>query len=67
VEFHVHTDAFLLDVGAMLSENLTRKSDQLMVYASRLLNIIEQNYSTTQKKGFNNGFCFAQVRTLFVG
>jgi hypothetical protein len=38
VEFHVHTNASLLAVGTMLSHNLIGKSDQLMVYASRLLN-----------------------------
>jgi hypothetical protein len=47
VEFHVHTDASLLVVGAMLSQNVTRKNDQPIVYASRLLNRVEQNYSTT--------------------
>jgi hypothetical protein len=36
VEFHVHTNASLLDVGIMMSQNLTEKNDQLMVYASRL-------------------------------
>jgi hypothetical protein len=50
VEFHVHRDASLLTIGIMLFHNLTRKSDQLVVYASRLLNKIEQNYSTTKRK-----------------
>jgi hypothetical protein len=36
MEFHVHTYASLLAIGAMLFQNLTRKSDQLVVYASRL-------------------------------
>ncbi len=50
MEFHVHIDASLLDVGAMLFQNVTRKSDQALVYASTLLNRIEQNYSTTHRK-----------------
>ncbi len=33
VEFHVHTYASLLTMGAMLFQNVTRKSDQLIVYA----------------------------------
>jgi hypothetical protein len=37
VEFHVHTNASLLAMGAMLSSNLTWKSDQQVVYAYRLL------------------------------
>jgi hypothetical protein len=36
MEFHVHTYASLLAIGAMLFQNLTRKSDQPVVYASRL-------------------------------
>ncbi len=39
VEFHVHIDASLLALGAMLCQNVTRKSDQPIAYASRLLNI----------------------------
>ncbi len=33
-------------------QNLTRKSDQLVVYASRLLNRVEQNYIITHRKAF---------------
>jgi hypothetical protein len=47
VEFHVHTNASLLIIRVMLSQNLIRKSVQLVVYASRLLNKSEQNYSIT--------------------
>jgi hypothetical protein len=47
VKLHVHTYASLLTMGAMLSQNVTRKNDQPIVYASRLLNRAEQNYSTT--------------------
>jgi len=50
VELHIHTNASLLAVGAMLFQNVTWKSDQPIVYASRLLNITKQNYSTTQRK-----------------
>jgi len=38
VEFHVHTYASLLVVGAMVFKNVTRNNDQLVMYASRLLN-----------------------------
>jgi hypothetical protein len=37
-------------MGVMLSQNVTRKSDQPIVYASKLLNKVEQNYSTIEKK-----------------
>jgi hypothetical protein len=49
VEFHVHTDASLLAMGVMLSQNITRKNDQPIVYVSRLLNRAEQNYSTIER------------------
>ncbi len=39
VEFHVHTDASLLAIRVMLSQNVTGKSDQPIVYVFRLLNI----------------------------
>jgi hypothetical protein len=38
MEFCVHTDASLLAIGAMLSQNVIGKSDQQVVYASKLLN-----------------------------
>jgi hypothetical protein len=50
VEFHVHTNVSLLVVGVMLFQNVTGKSDQPIVYASRLLNKAEQNYNTTNKE-----------------
>jgi len=42
----------------MLTQNPTGKYDQPIVYASRLLNKVEQNYTTT-KKSLNNGLCLA--------
>jgi hypothetical protein len=47
VEFHVHTNAYLLAVGIVLSHNLTRKSDYPVVCAFKFLNKAEQNYNTT--------------------
>ncbi len=38
MEFHVHTYALLLVVGALLANNITRKNDQLVVYVVKLLN-----------------------------
>ncbi len=50
MEFHVHIDASLLVVGAMLAQDPNSKYDQPIVYASRLFNKIEHNYTTTKKK-----------------
>jgi hypothetical protein len=38
VEFHVHANASLLALGALLAQNITRKNDQLVMYASKLFN-----------------------------
>jgi hypothetical protein len=61
VEFHVHRDASLLTIGIMLFHNLIGKSDQLVVYAFRLLNRAKQNYSTIEKEAL------AMVFGFFVG
>ncbi len=66
MEFHVHTYVSLLVVRAMLSHNLIRKSDQLVVYVYRLLNITKYNDSTIEKKALVLVF-LAQLQTLFVG
>jgi len=67
VEFHVHTNASLLAMGAMLSQNVTRKSDQPIVYTSKLLSRAEQNYSTIKRKVLAMVLKKKQVQTLFVG
>jgi hypothetical protein len=53
-------------MGAMLFQNVIGKNDQPIVYAYRLLNKVEHNYSTTHKKALTL-VCFAQVHTLFDG
>ncbi len=40
----MHTYASLLPIGAMLAQNPTRKYDQPIVYASRLLNNMLLDY-----------------------
>jgi hypothetical protein len=50
VEFHVHTNASLLVVRAMLSYNVTGKNDRPVVYAFKLMNKAQQNYSITKKR-----------------
>jgi hypothetical protein len=48
VECYVHIYVSLLVVGVMLFQNIIGKSNQPIVYAYRLLNKVEQNYSTTK-------------------
>jgi hypothetical protein len=46
MEFNVHTNASLLVMGALLAYNIIGKNDQPIVYAPKLFNSVEQNYST---------------------
>jgi hypothetical protein len=46
----VHTNASLLAIGAMLAQNPISKYDQPIVYASKLLNKEEHNYTNIDKK-----------------
>jgi hypothetical protein len=50
MEFHVHTNASLLAMEALPAQNVRGKSDQQIVYASRLINSAKQNYTTIKKK-----------------
>ncbi len=59
----MHTYASLLIVGAMLAQNLTRKHDQPIVYASRILNNVENNYSTIEHEAL--AMVFALYNSTF--
>jgi hypothetical protein len=67
VEFHVHTYASLLAMGAMLSMNVAGKSDQPIMYVFRLLNIKKKNYSTINKKALPIVFALHKFRHYFLG
>ncbi len=67
MEFHVHTYASLLAIKTMLSQNLTRKTDQLVMYASRLLNRAKQNYNTIKKEALVMVFSLHKFRHYLLG
>jgi hypothetical protein len=67
VEFRVHTNASLLTTRAMLSPNVIGKSDQPVVYTSKLLNIIEQNYSTTEREALVMVFALHKFKHYLLG
>ncbi len=67
MEFHVHTNASLLVVGDMLFHNLTRKNDQPMVYASKLLNKIEQNYNIIEREDLVMVFVLHKFKHYMLG
>jgi hypothetical protein len=50
LKFHVHIDTSNLAVGVMLAQNLTKKCDQPIVYMFQLLNSVEKNYTTSERK-----------------
>jgi hypothetical protein len=62
LKFHVHIDTFNLVVGAMLAQNLIKKCDQSIAYASQLLNNIEQNYMMTEKETLTMVYAFHKFR-----
>jgi hypothetical protein len=67
LEFHVHSDTFNLAVIDMLTHNLTKKCDQSIAYATRLLNNTKWNYIMTKREALANGVRFPQILSLFVG
>jgi hypothetical protein len=52
----------LLIVSAMLAQNLTRKHDQTIVYASRLLNNVEWIYNCAKRKALAMIFTLHKFR-----
>jgi hypothetical protein len=50
LEFHIHTYAYNLMVMDVLAQNLIKKCNQLITYASRLFNHVEWNYTTIEKE-----------------
>jgi hypothetical protein len=58
-----HIDLFLLVYVVSKFD----KSDQLVVYAFRLLNKIKQNYNTIEKKALAMGFALHKFRHYLLG
>jgi hypothetical protein len=67
LEFHVHTYAFLLVVSAMLTQNPIGKYEQLILYASRLLNKIKQNYTTIEREALVMVYVMHKFKHFLLG
>jgi len=65
VEFHVHIDVSLLVISVMLAQKIIRKHDQPIVYASWLLNNVNQNYSTIECEALVMVFNITSSSTIF--
>ncbi len=57
----------MLVVRVMLSQNVTWKSDQFIVYASRFLNRTKHSYSTTEKEALVMVFGLHNFRHYLLG
>ncbi len=67
MEFHVHTYALVLDVGALLAHNITGKSDQLVMYVLKLLNSAKLNYNTRKREALVMIFALHKFRHYMLG
>jgi hypothetical protein len=70
--FHyIGTLNFMFTHMVMLAQNLIGKWNQLIAYASRLLNNVEWNYTTTKKEAFSmvyalHKFCHYLLSNKFI-
>jgi hypothetical protein len=62
LEFHVHTYAFQLAVGAILTQNPKGKLNQPVMYSSRSINFVERNYITTQSEALTMVYSLHKIR-----
>ncbi len=67
LEFHVHTDALNFALGAMLNQNLDKTIDKPIYYASRLMNNVEKNYTTTEKEALAMIYVVKKFRHYLLG
>ncbi len=67
MEFHVHTNASNLAIGTMLAQNLIGKCDQLIAYASKLLNNVKKNYTTTKRRTIAMVYALHKSRHYMLG
>jgi hypothetical protein len=63
----VHEDASLLVIGVMLAQNLIGKYDRPIVYAFRLFNKAEQNYSTIEWKALAMVYALHKFKDFLLG
>ena len=50
-EFHVHVDASYIDLGVVLAQPSAGEIGHPIVFASRNLSKVENNYTTTKMEG----------------
>jgi len=63
----VDINASLLGVSVMLAQNPIGKYDQPIIYASRLLNKVEQNYTTTKIEALAMVYALHKFKHFLLG
>jgi hypothetical protein len=67
LEFHVHIDASLLAIGAMLAHNPIGKYDQPIIYDSRMFNKAKHNYTTIEKEALTMVYALYKFGHFLLG
>jgi hypothetical protein len=67
VELHVHTDASNFALSVMLKQNLDNIINEPIYYASRLMNNVERNYSTTKKEALAMIYALKKFQDYLLG
>jgi hypothetical protein len=67
IEFHVHTCASRLAIGAILAQNPTSKFDQPVMYTFKLLNLVEWNYIIIEKEALAMVYVLHKFKHYLLG
>jgi hypothetical protein len=67
LEFHVHTNAFQVVVGAILAQNPIGKFNQLVMYAFKLLNSTKKIYTTIEKEALAMVYVLHKFKHYLLG
>ncbi len=67
MEIHVHVDVSNSAVKTMLTQNPIGKCDQLITYASKLLNHVKKNYTTIERETLTMVYALYKFRHYLLG
>jgi predicted ferric reductase len=67
MDFHVHTYVSLLVMATLLTHNIIGKNDQLIMYAYKLFNDVEQNNNTTKNEALVMVFALHKFKLYLLG
>ncbi len=67
IKFHVHTNDSKKILGVMLGQNPDNTIDIPIYYVSRLMNIVGNNYTTTEKESLANIYLVKKFKHYLLG